>query len=203
MRRDGLRRRPSGAELRARIHRTRRQSSGAARQTPNTNDSPLDLTLIIHLESIRVWLAPGPPEEFRPGSSVLPPDLLRRQPFLVHPPCPAACFCPNPDGSLFGFCPESTAQNPTTPEPPRPLGNNSVEVIDISARLRAHWISGIPNPQGVDTPRMRKNSSWRAAKVNCGYLTAATLSSLRKLIFTGMWIICGTTRHASSVCRVR
>jgi DNA-binding beta-propeller fold protein YncE len=29
------------------------------------------------------------------------------------------------------------------------LGNNSVEVIDISARVRAHSISGIPNPQGV------------------------------------------------------
>jgi DNA-binding beta-propeller fold protein YncE len=29
------------------------------------------------------------------------------------------------------------------------LGNNSVEVIDISARLRAQSIPGIPNPQGV------------------------------------------------------
>ena len=29
------------------------------------------------------------------------------------------------------------------------LGNNTVEVIDISARVRAHSISGIPNPQGV------------------------------------------------------
>lgn len=29
------------------------------------------------------------------------------------------------------------------------LGNNSVEVIDISARLRARSITGIPNPQGV------------------------------------------------------
>jgi DNA-binding beta-propeller fold protein YncE len=29
------------------------------------------------------------------------------------------------------------------------LGNNSVEVIDISARLRVHTIAGIPNPQGV------------------------------------------------------
>ncbi|HYA61713.1 MAG TPA: hypothetical protein VED66_00835, partial [Candidatus Sulfotelmatobacter sp.] len=29
------------------------------------------------------------------------------------------------------------------------LGNNSVEVIDISARLRATSITGIPNPQGV------------------------------------------------------
>jgi DNA-binding beta-propeller fold protein YncE len=29
------------------------------------------------------------------------------------------------------------------------LGNNTVEVIDISARLRNHSISGIPNPQGV------------------------------------------------------
>jgi len=29
------------------------------------------------------------------------------------------------------------------------LGNNSVEVIDISARIRVHSITGIPNPQGV------------------------------------------------------
>jgi DNA-binding beta-propeller fold protein YncE len=29
------------------------------------------------------------------------------------------------------------------------LGNNTVEVIDISARVRVHSIAGIPNPQGV------------------------------------------------------
>lgn len=29
------------------------------------------------------------------------------------------------------------------------LGNNTVEVIDISARVRSHSIAGIPNPQGV------------------------------------------------------
>ena len=29
------------------------------------------------------------------------------------------------------------------------LGNNTVEVIDISARLRVHTVTGIPNPQGV------------------------------------------------------
>ncbi len=29
------------------------------------------------------------------------------------------------------------------------LGNNTVEVIDISARVRVHSIQGIPNPQGV------------------------------------------------------
>jgi YVTN family beta-propeller protein len=29
------------------------------------------------------------------------------------------------------------------------LGNNSVEVIDVSARTRVHSIAGIPNPQGV------------------------------------------------------
>lgn len=29
------------------------------------------------------------------------------------------------------------------------LGNNTVEVIDISARLRSHSITGVPNPQGV------------------------------------------------------
>ncbi len=37
------------------------------------------------------------------------------------------------------------------------LGNNSVEVIDISARTRAHSIQGIPNPQGVVyAPEVRK-----------------------------------------------
>jgi len=29
------------------------------------------------------------------------------------------------------------------------LGNNSLEIIDISARVRSHSIAGIPNPQGV------------------------------------------------------
>lgn len=29
------------------------------------------------------------------------------------------------------------------------LGNNTVEIVDISARLRSHTITGIPNPQGV------------------------------------------------------
>jgi len=29
------------------------------------------------------------------------------------------------------------------------LGNNTVEVIDISARVRSHTITGILNPQGV------------------------------------------------------
>ena len=74
----------------------------------------------------------------------------------------------------------SYAQEPSAPEPPRPLvlteaipmpgiqgrfdhfgfdgknqltvaalGNNSVEIIDISARVRSHSITGIPNPQGV------------------------------------------------------
>ena len=37
------------------------------------------------------------------------------------------------------------------------LGQNTVEVIDISARLRAHSIPGIPNPQGVVyAPDVRK-----------------------------------------------
>jgi hypothetical protein len=37
------------------------------------------------------------------------------------------------------------------------LGNNSVEVIDISARTRVHSITGIPNPQGVVyAPETRK-----------------------------------------------
>jgi DNA-binding beta-propeller fold protein YncE len=37
------------------------------------------------------------------------------------------------------------------------LGNNTVEVIDISARTRSHSITGIPNPQGVlYTPETKK-----------------------------------------------
>jgi len=37
------------------------------------------------------------------------------------------------------------------------LGNNSVEVIDISARLRTRSITGIPNPQGVVyAPELKK-----------------------------------------------
>jgi len=38
------------------------------------------------------------------------------------------------------------------------LGNNSVEVIDISARTRVHSITGIANPQGSSTHRRRRNS---------------------------------------------
>ncbi len=29
------------------------------------------------------------------------------------------------------------------------LGNNAVEILDISARVRSHSIPGIPNPQGL------------------------------------------------------
>lgn len=37
------------------------------------------------------------------------------------------------------------------------LGNNSVEIIDISARVRKHSITGIPNPQGVVyAPELKK-----------------------------------------------
>src|ERR1700732_2248045 len=37
------------------------------------------------------------------------------------------------------------------------LGNNTVEVIDISARTRVHSIQGIPNPQGlVYAPEVQK-----------------------------------------------
>jgi hypothetical protein len=52
------------------------------------------------------------------------------------------------------------------------LGNNSVEVIDISARLRAHTISGIPNPQGVayapDTKKLFVASSKGKLRIYAG-----------------------------------
>jgi hypothetical protein len=54
---------PSGAELRARIHRRRRQKQQGREAAPNANNSPLNLTLIIHLESISPLLPTG---ELRP-----------------------------------------------------------------------------------------------------------------------------------------
>jgi|SRR5947208_15343488 len=38
------------------------------------------------------------------------------------------------------------------------LGNNSVELIDISARTRSHSITGIPNPRASSTPRKQRSS---------------------------------------------
>jgi hypothetical protein len=74
------------------------------------------------------------------------------------------------------------------------LGNNSVEVIDISARLRAHSIPGFRIPKELSMPRTQKKFLWRAAKENCGYSTAATSTSSGKSIFMATSTICGTTR---------
>src|SRR5258706_2734299 len=52
------------------------------------------------------------------------------------------------------------------------LGNNTVEVIDISARLRSHTITGIPNPQGVvyapDAKKLFVASSKGKLRIYCG-----------------------------------
>jgi len=50
------------------------------------------------------------------------------------------------------------------------LGNNTVEVIDISARVRSHTITGIPNPQGVAFAPDEKKLLWLAARGNCEFI---------------------------------
>src|SRR6267154_6432042 len=65
------------------------------------------------------------------------------------------------------------------------LGNNSVEVIDISARTRAHSITGIPNPQGVVyAPETRK--LFAASSEGQLYIyDAATLELVKAIDFHG------------------
>ena len=65
------------------------------------------------------------------------------------------------------------------------LGNNTVEVIDISERLRSHSISGIPNPQGVVyAPEVHKLFV-ASSKGKLRIFDGATFSLLKEIDFHG------------------
>ena len=65
------------------------------------------------------------------------------------------------------------------------LGNNSVEVIDISARLRAHSISGIPNPQGVVYAPDAKKLFVASSKGKLRIFDGSNLELIKEIDFHG------------------
>ena len=65
------------------------------------------------------------------------------------------------------------------------LGNNSVEVIDISARTRVHSITGIPNPQGVVYAPETKKLFAASSKGQLYIYDAATLELIKAIDFHG------------------
>jgi DNA-binding beta-propeller fold protein YncE len=65
------------------------------------------------------------------------------------------------------------------------LGNNSVEVIDISARLRAHSISGIPNPQGVAYAPDAKKLFVASSKGKLRIFDGSNLELMKEIDFHG------------------
>jgi DNA-binding beta-propeller fold protein YncE len=67
-------------------------------------------------------------------------------------------------------------------------------VIDISARLRAHSISGIPNPQGVVYAPDAKKLFVASSKGKLRIFDGSNLELIKEIDFHGVWIICGTTR---------
>jgi len=65
------------------------------------------------------------------------------------------------------------------------LGNNSVEVIDISARTRSHSITGIPNPQGVVYAPETKKLFAASSKGLLYIYDAATFELIKAIDFHG------------------
>src|SRR5712691_7941930 len=65
------------------------------------------------------------------------------------------------------------------------LGNNSVEVIDISARMRSHSITGIPNPQGVVYAPETKKLFAASSKGLLHIYDAATFEPIKAIDFHG------------------
>jgi DNA-binding beta-propeller fold protein YncE len=65
------------------------------------------------------------------------------------------------------------------------LGNNSVEVIDISARTRVHSITGIPNPQGVVYAPETKKLFAASSKGQLYIYDAATFALIKAIDFHG------------------
>ncbi len=63
------------------------------------------------------------------------------------------------------------------------LGNNSVAVIDISARTRVHSITGIPNPQGVVFAPETKQLFAASSKGQLYIYDAATFELIKAIDF--------------------
>jgi DNA-binding beta-propeller fold protein YncE len=65
------------------------------------------------------------------------------------------------------------------------LGNNTVEVIDISARTRVHTITGIPNPQGVVYAPESKKLFAASSKGKLYIYDAVTFDLIKSIDFHG------------------
>lgn len=65
------------------------------------------------------------------------------------------------------------------------LGNNSVEIIDISARVRSHSITGIPNPQGVVYAPESKKLFAASSKGTLYIYDGTTLGLIKTIDFHG------------------
>lgn len=65
------------------------------------------------------------------------------------------------------------------------LGNNTVEIIDISARIRSHSITGIPNPQGVVYAPQSKKLFAASSKGRLYIYDGATLGLIKTIDFHG------------------
>jgi len=65
------------------------------------------------------------------------------------------------------------------------LGNNSIEIIDISARTRVHSITGIPNPQGVAYAPEAKKLFAASSKGSLYIYDGATFELIQAIDFRG------------------
>lgn len=65
------------------------------------------------------------------------------------------------------------------------LGNNSVEVIDISSRVRVHSITGIPNPQGVVYAPSEKKLFVSSSKGKLRIFDGASFDLVKEIDFHG------------------
>jgi len=65
------------------------------------------------------------------------------------------------------------------------LGNNSVEIIDISARVRSHSITGIPHPQGVVYAPESKKLFAASSKGQLFIYEGATFNLIKTIDFHG------------------
>lgn len=113
-----------------------------------------------------------------------PPRLSAQEPFAPEPARPLvlteAIATPGIQGRFdhFGF----DGKNQLIVAA---LGNNSVEIIDISARVRSHSITGIPNPQGVVYAPESKKLFAASSKGKLYIYDGTTFALLKSIDFHG------------------